>query len=93
MTANSTVTVWNPTTNTRIVLHGLDIASGPGGTIVFRFADTAADIINTYSMAASTTIYPRFSGVECTLIGQALRAVASGATSGGWSITAYGFEV
>ena len=89
----STIAVWTPTTSTRVVLTGLDIGSGPGGTIRFTFGNLAGAKIVEYMMSASTSISPRFDGIESTVYDRSLFVSVSGGTSDGWRITAYGFEL
>lgn len=90
LSANTTVTVWSPTTGSRFVLTGLDISKQGinAGTLRFYFEDN--NWLNEYALSATTTITPRFDGLECTLTNQALRAVS---LAEGWRITAYGFEI
>lgn len=89
----STIAVWTPTTSTRIVLTGLDIGSGPGGTIRFTFGNLGGATIAEYMMAGSVSISPRFDGIESTTYDRSLFVSVSGGTSDGWRITAYGFEL
>ena len=91
ITANSTITVWTPESGNRIVLDGLTVGSGPGGTIQFFLHNNLK--VAEFFAAASITIAPTFGQIESTLASQALLAVASNATSGGWRITATGFEI
>ena len=90
LSANSTVTVWTPTTSHRWILTGLDVSKQGAATGTIRFYREDNNWISEYAMDSTLTIYPRFSGIECTLSGQALRAVSANA---GWRITAYGFEI
>lgn len=89
----STIAVWTPTTSTRIVLMGLDVSSGPGGTIRFTFGNLAGATIAEYMMGASSTIYPRFEGIESTVYDRGLFVSVSSGLSDGWRITAQGFEL
>lgn len=90
LSANTTVTVWNPEAGNRLVITGLDVAKqgGATGTIRFYFEDNKW--VQEYCLESTATITPRFNGIECTLQSQALRAVSP---TGIWRITAYGFEV
>lgn len=90
LSVNTTVTVWAPSAEHTVTITGLDISKqgANDGTLRFYFVDNTW--INEYALSATTTIYPRFSGLRCTTIGQALRAVSANA---GWRITAYGFEI
>lgn len=92
VTAGTTITVWTPTTSTRIVLTGLDIAntSGVSNTILITFGNLAGNRIGMYALESSTTIYPRFDGVESTMYDRTLHAVAKAVPV---QITAYGFEL
>ena len=90
LSANSTVTVWSPTTDHRWILEGLDVSKQGAAAGTIRFYRNDDQWISEYALEATATIYPRFSGIECTLVGQALRAVSANA---GWRITAYGFEI
>ena len=88
--AASTVTVWTPISGKRIVLTNLTVASGPGGTIQFFFDGNSRRF--EFFAGSSSTITPNIGNMESTLVSQALVARVSGATSGGWRITAQGFE-
>ena len=92
VTANTTITVWTPRTSTRIVLTGLDIAntSGVTSTILFTFGNLAGTRIVVYALESSTSISPRFAGLESTMYDRTLHAVAKTVPM---QITAYGFEL
>ena len=96
VTAATTITIWTPTAGRRIVLEGLDVANigNTTTTVVLYFgADSQASAptrIATYSLSTTTTIYPRFAGLEATA-NVVLRAIEGAGSLVG--ITAYGFEL
>ena len=92
VTAGTTITVWTPTTSTRIVLRGLDIANSSGvtGSILITFGNLAGTRIASYTLESSTSIIPRFDGLESTMYDRTLHAVASRVP---FQVTAYGFEL
>lgn len=92
VTANTTITLWTPTTSTRIVLTGLDAnnASGASGSLLITFGNLAGNRIAAYTLEASTSIYPRFYGIESTVYDRTLHAVSSTVP---FTVSAYGFEV
>ena len=92
VTAGTTITVWTPTTSTRIVLTGLDIAntSGVSNTVLITLGNLAGTRIAMYALESSTSIMPRFAGLESTAYDRTLHAVAKAVPE---QITAYGFEL
>lgn len=92
VTANTTITLWTPTTSTRIILTGLDVnnASGASGSCLITFGNLAGNRIAAYTLESSTSIYPRFYGIESTVVDRTLHAVSSTVP---FTVTAYGFEV
>ena len=95
VTAATTITVWTPTTSTRINLLGLDISntSGVSNTIVISFGNLAGQRIASYAMESSTTIFPRYTtmgGIESTMYDRTLHAIAKAVPV---QITAYGYEI
>ena len=92
VTAGTTITVWTPTTSTRIVLAGLDIAntSGVSNTVLITFGNLAGTRIASYALESSTSIFPRFAGIESTMYDRTLHAVAKAVPV---QLTAYGFEL
>lgn len=90
--ANSTVTIWAPATSMRIVLTGLDVATGGSGTIRFTLGNLAGDLVAEYYLS-SASISPRFGGIESTVYDRSLFAAVSSALGDGWRVTAYGFEI
>ena len=95
VTAGTTITVWTPTTSTRIHLLGLDIAntSGVSNTVLITFGNLAGTRIAAYALESSTTIFPRYvdiGGLESTMYDRTLHAVAKAVPV---QITAYGYEV
>ena len=92
----NTATIWTPTTSTRIVLTGLDISvsgASTGTVLVFFGPGTgswAPARVGMYSLGTTTTISPRFAGLE-SKYDLVLSAVSN--ITGAFTINAQGFEV
>lgn len=95
--AATTLTLWTPSTSTKVVVTGFDVANSTGvsGTLAIYFSNSntsgAPKTIAIYTLESSTSINPRFPGVEGPMDID-VRAV-SGVGGGAWYITAYGFEL
>lgn len=94
--AATSLTIWTPASGRRIILEGLDVAliGGTTSTIAFYFGGDAVlrgpTRIAMYSLSTTTTIYPRFAGLEATadVILQGVLGVGTQA-----QVSAYGFEL
>lgn len=93
LTAGTTLTIWTPKSGSIINLTGLDVAAaGASNSSVHVFFGTTANNVGKsvamYSILATTTISPRFSGLA---VGPnvLLQAVSR---EGNALVTAYGFE-
>jgi len=92
VTAGTTITIWTPTTSTRVKIIGFDIGnvSGASNTVLITFGNLAGRRIAQYALEASTTIYPRFpEGIGDGIYDRTVHAVAKVAPV---DITVYGFE-
>jgi len=94
--AATSLTIWTPVSGKRIVLEGLDLATlgGTSTTVAVYFGGDAVlrgpTRIAMYSLDTTTTIYPRFAGLEATA-DVILQATLGAATQ--VQISAYGFEL
>ena len=91
VTASTTITVWTPTTSTRVKIVGFDIAnvSGVSNTVLITFGNLAGKRIAQYALESSTSIYPRFPGIGDGIYDRTVHGVASAVPV---HITVYGFE-
>ena len=71
---------------------GFDIsnASGVTSTVLLTFGNLAGQRIAMYAIESSTTIFPRFNGLDSLVMDRTLNAVAKTVPI---QLTAYGFEV
>ena len=93
ITAGSKINIWSPTTSMRIAVTNLVVSSGPGGTIQLWFGgNNQIKLVELY-LGASTSFGPVISNWESTATDAPLFGVVSSAISGGWRITAEGFEL
>ena len=93
VTAATTITIWTPTTSTRVKITGLDIAnvSGVSNTVLITFGNLAGRRVAQYALEASTTIYPRWeNGIGDGIYDRTVHAVAKAVPV---DITVYGFEI
>lgn len=91
VTAGTTITVWTPTTSTRVKIVGFDIGnvSGVSNTVLITFGNLAGRRIAQYALEASTSISPRFPGIGDGIYDRTVHAVAKAVPV---DITVYGFE-
>lgn len=94
--AGTTVTIWTPASGRRAILEGLDISNigNTTTTLVVYFGQDGVlrgpTRVATYSLTTTTSIYPRFAGLEATANVNLVATMGAGSLVG---ITAYGFEV
>lgn len=88
-----TVTVWTPTTSTRLVLTNLTVASNLGGTVLFTLGNLAGTKVFEFNVGGSSTVSPTIGAIESTMYDRSLFAAVSGGGTEGFKITAVGFEL
>ena len=89
-----TVSVWTPTTSTRVVLTHLNIASGAQtGTIAFYFGNLAGTRIFEFSVGSTTTISPVIGAIESTMYDRQIFARGTPGGNGQWLVNLQGFEI
>lgn len=90
-----TVSVWTPTTSTRVVLTELSIGNiGAASTIAFYFGDLAGTKIMEYNVNASAMIFPSIGAIETTMYDRSIFAkVGTASATDGFRINLFGFEL
>jgi len=93
--ALSTLAIWTPTTSTRVVLTGLVVSNNAAaGTMLITFGNLAGSKIAEFTVGASATITPFIGAIESTMYDREIFGRPSSSSStGGWSISAFGFEL
>ena len=92
--ASTTLSIWTPTTSTRIVLTGLIITNNAAaGTFLITFGNLAGSKIAEFTVGASATITPLIGAIECTMYDRSIFGRPSSSPTNGWRVTAQGFEL
>ena len=92
----STITFYTPTSGRRLAITGLTImkAGSLAGTIRFYFGQTNEEqVLATFGLASSVTIYPAISSWESTAINAPLLIRVSIGETNGWEVSAQAFEL
>lgn len=91
----STLSIWTPTTSTRVVITGLTISNNAtAGTMLVTFGNLNGTKIGEFTAGASFTITPFMGAVESTMYDREIFGRPSTSSStGGWRVTAFGFEL
>lgn len=89
----STITVWTPPSDKRVVVTDLSLASNLAGTIAFYF-DNGDDRIAAFSLSASTSFSPVIGAWESTVVGGRVFArIGTASASDAWFVNATGVEL
>jgi len=87
--------IWTPTTSTRVILTALTISNNAAaGTMVISFGNTGGSKIAEFTVGASLTISPMIGSIETTAYDRPIfGAPSTSSSTGGWRVTAQGFEL
>lgn len=88
-----TISVWTPTTSTKVVITGMTISNNPAGTIAFYFGNLAGTKFAEFVLAGSSTVSPNIGMVDVGTFDRSVFAKVSASASDGWRITLTGFEL
>ena len=92
--ASTTLSIWTPTTSTRVVLTGLTITNNAAaGTFLITFGNLNGSRIAEYTVGASATLAPIIQAIECTMYDRSIFGRPSSSPTNGWRVTAFGFEL
>jgi len=90
----STITIYTPTTGTRLAVTNLNVSANAAGTIVFHFGgNNDGQKLAEFSVGASSTISPSIGSWESTAINAPLVVRVSTALTNGWQVSVEGFEL
>lgn len=88
-----TITIWTPTTSTKIVLTDIVASSINGGSVAFYWGNLAGSKIVDFHVGGSATVNPGIGAVECTAYDRTLVGNVSGGGTDGFKVTVFGFEL
>lgn len=93
--ATAGASIWTPTTSTKVILTGLHVANAaaPSGTFVITIGNVGGSKVAEFFVAGSATISPCIGPIESTVYDRPIFGFPASSPSGGWKITAYGFEI
>lgn len=91
--ATDTLSIWTPTTSTRVVITGISIAANIAGTFLITWGNLAGSRVAEFVSSGSTTITPRIGVWEGTMYDRSLFGRPSTSPTDGWKITLDGFEI
>ena len=88
-----TISVWTPTSSTRLTLTGISISSNLGGTIALYWGNLAGTKVAEWFVAGSASINPTLGPIEGTMYDRSLFAKVSASASDAWHVNLTGFEI
>lgn len=89
----STISVWVPPSDKRVVITDLSISSNLAGTIAFYF-DNGDDRIACFTVGSSASFAPQIGAWESTVVGGRIFAkIGTTSASDAWFVNASGIEL
>lgn len=89
---SATVTVWTPSTSTRVVLTGMQIAANLAGTFTVYLGNLAGTRLFFGALTGSTTVSHDIH-FDCLTSDRTIHFTGTPGSTGGWVVNLQGFEI